>query len=356
MKIIKLTLILVAFGLFSMACDQQQPQQVATTDPYASNANVLTNEAFTDDYDYWAKDNLDLQRVGNVLQRAKSPEEFERYLNEPGGINNLDLNGDGYVDYISVDEYPYYDDYGRGMSFYTRFGPDQVQELGTVVFYRDDLNAPGARLLITGNEQIYGDNYYYETNWLDRGIAIASLLFGPREVVYHSPYYYDYYPTGYAAYEVVDPPIYRSRIEQLWPAAVVTYTTAPTFIDRVIKYKSPNNGLHLGQIKAKLVKPTKEQAEFIKAHPVKVERAKVDKRNDQDVPPGQAKQPKEDRKAEVEKANPGNPGNPGKPEKAEKPSMKQQRSEQGNPGGKPEKSDRGGKPQKSEQGKGKGKP
>jgi hypothetical protein len=353
MKILKLSLISVisvVLGLLSMACNQQQqPQQVATTDPYTSNANVLTDEAFTDDYDYWAKDNLDLQRVGNVLERSKSPEEFERYLNEPGGINNLDLNGDGYVDYISVDEYPYYDDYGRGMSFYTRYGPDQVQELGTVVFYRDDFNAPGARILITGNEQIYGDNYYYETNWLDRGLAIASLLFGPREVVYRSPYYYDYYPPGYVAYEVVDPPIYRTRIEQLWPAPVVVYTTAPTFIDKVAKYKSPNNGLHLGQIKARLVKPTKEQAEFIKAHPVKVERAKVEKRNDQGVPPGQAKQPKEDRKAEVEKAN---PANPGKPEKAEKPNMKQQRSDQGNPGGNPQKPEQ----KKGQEGKGKGKP
>jgi hypothetical protein len=256
----------------------------------------------------------------------------------------LDLNGDGYVDYVSVDEYPKYDDYGRGLSLYTRFGPDQVQELGTVVFYRDDFNAPGARILITGNDQIYGDNYYYETNWLDRSLAIASLLFGPREVVYHSPYYYDYYPPGYVAYEVVDRPFYLSRIERLWPAPLFIYTTAPTFIEK-IKFKSPNNGLHLGQIKARLVKPTKEQADFIKTHPVKVERAKIEKKMEkpgkEGIAPGQAKQPKEDRKVETDK------GNPGKPEKVEKPMMKQKNSDQGNPGG---------KPQKSEQGKGKGKP
>ena len=347
MKIIKLSLISVAIGLFSMACNQQP--EVATTQPYTDNPDTLTNEALTDEYDYWAKDNLDLQRVGNILERSESPEEFERYLNEPGGINNLDLNADGYVDYISVDEYPYYDDYNyaRGMSFYTRFGPDQVQELGTVVFYRDDFNAPGARILITGNEQIYGDNYYYETNWLDRGLAIASLLFSPREVVYRSPYYYDYYPSWYSTYEVVDPPIYRTRVEQLWPAPVVVYTTAPTFIDKVAKIKSPNNGLHLGQIKARLVKPTKEQAEFIKAHPVKVERAKLDK-GDKAVPPGQAKQPREDRRAEVEKAN---PGNPGKPEKVDKPVMKQEKSDKENPTGKPQKPE-----QNKGQGKGKDKP
>jgi hypothetical protein len=274
-KIIKLSLTFIVVGLFLIGCNQQ-PQQTATTEQYpADNANVPpTNDELSDQLDYWAKDNLDLQRVGNVLQRSKSPDEFERYLNEPGGINNLDLNGDGYVDYISVDEYPNYDDYGRGLSLYTRFGPDQVQEIGTVVFYRDDLNAPGARILITGNDQIYGDNHYYETNWLDRGIAIASMLFSPHTTYYHSPYYYDYYPSDYVAYEVVEPPIYRTRIAQLWPAPVLVYTTAPTFIDK-IKFKSPNNGLHLGQIKARLVKPTKEQAEFIKTHPVKVEACEV---------------------------------------------------------------------------------
>jgi hypothetical protein len=348
MKSIYVSLTILTIGMLFAGCNQQQPEQVATTEPYASNTNVLTNEALTDEYEYWAKDNLDLQRVGNVLQRSNSPEEFERYLNEDDGINNLDLNGDGYVDYISVDEYPYSDGYERGLSLYTRFGPDEVQELGTVVFYRDDINMPGARILITGNDQIYGDNYYYEANWLDKGLAIASLLFSPHDVYYRSPYYYDYYPPGYVAYEVVDPPIYRTRIEQLWPAPALVYTTAPAVINK-IKIKSPNNGLHLGQIKARLVKPTKEQAEFIRNNPAKVRIAKADKSKRVDSPPGQAKQPKEDRKVEVDRGNPvkpANPGNPGKPENAEKPIMKQKDPGQGgNPGGKPQKEQKGkGKP------------
>ena len=60
--------------------------------------------------DYWAKDNFDLQRAGQFLERSDTPERFERYINEPNGINNLDLNGDGYVDYISVDEFEDRDD------------------------------------------------------------------------------------------------------------------------------------------------------------------------------------------------------------------------------------------------------
>src|SRR5688572_20525212 len=99
MKTIKLIVLIVAIGLFSMACDQQQPQQVTSVDPYTNSTNMPLAEAspVEDDGEYWAKDNFDLQRVGNVLERSNSPQEFETYLNEAGGVNNLDLNGDGYV-------------------------------------------------------------------------------------------------------------------------------------------------------------------------------------------------------------------------------------------------------------------
>ena len=264
---------------FLVGCNQQ-PQQVATTEPYANNANIAMPEELPleERDDYWAKDNFDLARVGNVLERSKSAEEVETYLNEPGGINNLDLNGDGYVDYISVDEYRDVNDYERGLSFYTRFGPSEVQEIGTVVLYRDEPSYPGARFLVTGNPQIYGDNFYYETNWLDRSLAIATALFSPRVTYYQSPYYYDYYPPGYTVYGVVERPIYYSRIETLYPQPMFVFTTAPTFIDR-IKIKSPNNGLHLGWTKARFAKPTKEQAEFFRNNRGNPRAAKAEKGN-----------------------------------------------------------------------------
>src|SRR5207249_8653384 len=114
----------------------------------------------------------------------------------------------GYADYISVDEYVERDDYERGLSLFCRFGSD-IQEIATIVFYRDDINWSGARVLLTGNEQIYGDNYYYEANWADRGVEIVTLLFGSQDPYYRSSYYYDYYPSDYVAYQVVQTPVYR---------------------------------------------------------------------------------------------------------------------------------------------------
>ena len=103
MSLIKLSITISVFSLFLSACaTDQQVQQQPTVNPDPVVYNV-PQSGETDDY--WAKDNFDLQRVGDLLQRSNSPEEFETYLNSNDGINNLDLNGDGYVDYIGVQEY-----------------------------------------------------------------------------------------------------------------------------------------------------------------------------------------------------------------------------------------------------------
>jgi hypothetical protein len=353
MRVIKLSATILSISLFLMACNSNPPQQTATVQPTPNNGALADAAPTPDLNDYWARDNLDLQRVGNVLERSNSPQEFESYLNSPDGINNLDLNGDGYADYISVDEFQDRNDNERGLSLYSRFGPDLVQELAQIIFYRDDNRLPGARVLLNGNDQLYGDNYYYETNWLDRSLGIVNTLFGNRDAYYRSPYYYNNYPNNYQTYQVVETPYYRSRIDQLYPQPLFIYTTSPTFISK-IKIKSPNNGLHMGQIKARLVKPTQEQAEFLKTYPGRPPFAKPDKQVKVDKiekpegePKGEKKdeaskpdnQPKGDRKIESKQDQ------PGKPAQAEKPNVEKQN-------GKPAKPDQGGQGK----GKGKGKP
>ena len=48
-------------------------------------------------------DNLDLNGVLELFKESKDVEDFEKKLNtESNGVNNLDLNEDGEVDYIRV--------------------------------------------------------------------------------------------------------------------------------------------------------------------------------------------------------------------------------------------------------------
>lgn len=359
MSFIKLSITVLAFSSFLAGCASNQPQQTVNPDPVA-----YTVPQNGDSDDYWAKDNLDLQRVGELLQRSNSPEEFESYLNSNDGINNLDLNGDGYVDYIGVQEYQDRDDNSRGLSLFSRFGPELIQEIAQIVLYRDSPNWSGARVLLRGNEQIYGDNNYYETNWSDRSIGLISTLFGNRTEYYRSPYYYGNYPPQYQTYQVVDTPYYRTRIERLYPQPIFVYTANPVWISKV-KIKSPNNGLHLGQIKARLVKPTKDQEDFYKLNPRMAKGSRVEREDDpgkkdkggkeddkgmkpNDMP--KADPSKNDRKNETPGINPNQPTKPAKTDKpkADRPDTKQGKVDKGG--------QNSGKPSGGGKGNGKGKP
>jgi len=179
MRSIKTLSLFFAISIFMVACSQNQPTQVSTTTPAPAPRDANLADVSSAEMDGMVMENFDLQRVGNLLERAKTPQEFEAYLNDDDGINNLDMNGDGYADYISVDEYGGPDDYQRGLSLYSRFGDDR-QEIANIAFYRDEPRYPGARVLVTGNDNIYGDNYHYETNWLEKTLSIVSLLFQPH--------------------------------------------------------------------------------------------------------------------------------------------------------------------------------
>jgi len=211
MKFFKLSLMIFIITAFFTACNMDR-QNTASTHPGGAAEAV-------------ARENLDLQAIGSLLEKADDAEEFEHLLNSENGVDNLDLNGDGYADYISVREFDDRDDNQRGFSLFSMFGPDSIQEIAQVIFYRDRNDYPGSRVLLIGNDQIYGDDYYYETNWLDRSVPISTWAFTDRDQYYRSPYYYGYYPDYYETYEVVETPAYVTRIRQ--------YNYQPVFVRTV---------------------------------------------------------------------------------------------------------------------------
>lgn len=265
MKFFKLSLITFAASAFLTGCGAAQIDETASTNPYP--ADVAESQINRDENQYWAKENLDLRAVGALLEKADDAEEFEYLLNsDEGGVNNLDLNGDGYVDYVSVREYEDEYDDQRGLSLFSRFGPNEIQEIATIIFNRDRLDSNGARVLLAGNEQIYGDNNYYETNWVERVVPIVSWLFNRnRDTNYESPYYNENYPDYYQTYQVVETPVYRTRVEQYYAQPVFIETSSPSITQ--IKIKSPYKDKSLDKIYSKLAKPTKEQVEFRKNNP-----------------------------------------------------------------------------------------
>jgi hypothetical protein len=299
MKFFKLSLITFTTAALLTGCNLGRTDETSSVNQYP--ADITERQIRTDENPY-ARENLDLQAVGALLEKADDAQEFEYLLNSGDGVNNLDLNGDGYVDYISVREYEDESDDQRGFSLFSMFGPNEIQEIATLIFNRQGLNSNGARVLLSGNEQIYGDNNYYETSWVDRTVPIVSWLFNRnRDTNYQSPYYYGNYPDYYENYQVVETPVYRTRIEQYYSQPVFIQTSTPTITQ--IKIKSPYDGKSLDKIYSKLAKPTKEQTEFRKNNPNPPAFVEVKKDKTKDNSIKADKQPK---------------GNPNKFEKIEK--------------------------------------
>jgi len=164
-------------------------------------------------------DNLNLYAVMKLFQESKTLEQFEKNLNDENSqINNLDLNGDGKIDYISV-----VDNFDGKVHTIVLKDPINANENQDVaVFYvgRDTHNKPQIQLI--GDEALYGKDYIIEPNTggsanggqtsnpgysgnreviVDQPVVmetsawpLLSFLFLPSYIAWHSPYYYGYYP------------------------------------------------------------------------------------------------------------------------------------------------------------------
>jgi hypothetical protein len=142
---------------------------------------------------YDISDNLDLDAVSSIFGESKDLEDFEYRLNDPENrISNLDLNNDGYVDYLRVLETT--DDRNSLVVIQAVLDKDLFQDVATIEIER----VPDGRhrIQVVGDSWIYGPNYIVEPIYV-RTPLIFSFFWGPRYAVYHSPYYWGYYPRWY---------------------------------------------------------------------------------------------------------------------------------------------------------------
>lgn len=154
-------------------------------------------------------EHLDLYAVAELFRDASSVEKFEEALNSPSnGINNLDLNNDGAIDFIRVTEQTRDDT--RLIIMQTPTGDNEYQDVATIIVERDggDYN-----LQIQGDETIYGANYYVVPARRDFSAwNVVRWLFSPGYRVYVSPYRYRTYPSYYAVRRPVAVTVYRTRV------------------------------------------------------------------------------------------------------------------------------------------------
>ena len=148
--------------------------------------------------------NLDLKTVATLFGQAKDLEQFEQMLNNPdSAFSNLDLNGDGEVDYLRVIETA--DNDRHLVVIQAVLAKDIYQDVASIFVEKDEKNQ--VTVQVVGDEYIYGANYIIEPVYIYRPY-IYDWFWGPSWVCWHSPYYWGYWPSWWHPFYCVDPFIY----------------------------------------------------------------------------------------------------------------------------------------------------
>lgn len=137
---------------------------------------------------------LNLKAVGAAFAQAANVSEFEYLLNNSSYmISNLDLNNDGYVDYLRVMETR--EGYNTHLFVIQAVvGPNMYQDVATLV--AEDPSFPKYHVQIIGAPYIYGPQYIIEPVYVVRPRIFTYLCRTPYKP-WRSPWYWSHYPSCY---------------------------------------------------------------------------------------------------------------------------------------------------------------
>ena len=145
-------------------------------------------------------EDLDLKTVATLFGQAKDLEQFEQMLNNPdSAFSNLDLNGDGNVDYLRVIETA--DQTRHLIVIQAVLAKDIYQDVASI-FVEKDPESESVTVQVIGDEYIYGADYIIEPVYIYRPV-IYDWFWGPSWVCWHSPFYWDYWPTWWHPYHCI---------------------------------------------------------------------------------------------------------------------------------------------------------
>ena len=182
--------------------------QVTTPAPKYVTTTTMAVTSFNTDICFY----LDLQAVAAAFAEAKSVKEFEMLLNSSRYmINNLDLNGDGYIDYLRVLETR--KGYYHALLIQACIAPGLFQDVATLVAEsRTNL----LYVEVIGDPYLYGYNYIVRPTFVKRP-PMWDMFGKPTYTTWNSPYYHGHWPSYYQRTK----PMYLSHYQ----AYVRTYMT-----------------------------------------------------------------------------------------------------------------------------------
>ena len=143
-------LAVVSLGVYFSACTSE----LSLVSSARADETVTVTATSSD-----ISENLDLKTVATVFGQSKDLEEFEMKLNDPkSALSNLDLNGDGDVDYLRVVETA--DGRRHLVVIQAVLAKDIYQDVASIYVEKDE--SEQVTIQVVGDEYIYGTNYIIE--------------------------------------------------------------------------------------------------------------------------------------------------------------------------------------------------
>jgi hypothetical protein len=176
------------------------------TTPKTKNPNAPSSGSTIAVVDESASDGLDLEALIPLVKKVKDAEELEKELNKKDGINNLDLNNDGKVDFLKVTEFGSKDAYGFSLTAFPDKGEEQ--EVATIEIKKEQ---DEAAVQVSGNQQLYGQHHYYHSRFGVTEFLLMAYLLRPNPVFYSRGWGYGHYPSYYRGYSSTPYRFYKNR-------------------------------------------------------------------------------------------------------------------------------------------------
>lgn len=171
---------------------------------FSARAEEITVSATSTDI----SQQMDLRAVATLFANSGDLEQFERLLNDPdSAFTNLDLNGDGVIDYIRVVETTQGSQHMIVLQ--AILAKDVYQDVATIVVTKDDTTGQ-VTMKVVGDVTIYGETYIVEPVFYYRPI-IYDWFWGPTWVCWHSPWCWGGYPYWWRPYAPVPYVVYVDR-------------------------------------------------------------------------------------------------------------------------------------------------
>jgi hypothetical protein len=174
-------------------------------------------------------DDFSLEGALELFKNSNSLEEFEKNLNDQkNNVNNLDLNGDGDIDYINVEDIKESDTHIIVMSTYL----NETEKQDIAIITLEKTGNDKAVLQIEGDEDLFAKNTIVEPQAEEKGavqnlktesnVAVVEnatainvwfwpsvrFLYGPGYSVWVSPYRWRAYPRWWRPWRPVAYPVF----------------------------------------------------------------------------------------------------------------------------------------------------